>query len=224
MSAMDPGSVTRRPLSFERLPLSIRTQIYGHTGLVRCCSIDAGNETKRWIEVLRFRNLPPGSFEEAQQAQQFLCPYDLKTKFPGCAMLIEECVCLPLPIQLLRVSQKTYYDALQVLYSRNKFMLSPKTLACLAPAAFPLIKSLQVRLTSCSCVKDHWCSRLALWQDMDECDACHRHCKRGSGRPITLESYKGTPLIGQWQELCDIIRSRCNPRLNLTFICDCQNL
>ena len=146
-------SIVNTPSKFLRLPLAVRERIYGYSGLIRDCPIDIGSEVQRWLKILR--KVTPGAelqaIEQAQRKRSFICPYDIKTQDPGLLLeLYTECICSPLPVQLLRVSRQINEEAFDVLYLRNKFKLGPKDLAVLGSAAFSKILSLQVRLTACS--------------------------------------------------------------------------
>lgn len=110
-----------------------------------------------------------------------------------------------------------------MLYSKNKFKLGPEDLNLLSPAAGSKMLSLQVRLTTCSCVTAHHCPGIMTFQDFYECGICHHYCKRGPGSPFTLRSDDHRRLLGQWQNLCNVLRSQCSQRLRLTVICDCED-
>ena len=134
--------------------------------------------------------------------------------------MFPDCICVHLPVQLLRVCRSIGHETRSILYSRNKFKLDRTTLNVLTHRAFAKLHSLQTRLTECSCVTGHNCQGLTPYE-IYECLNCHRACKRGSGEP--LDNDRDAPLLDCWRNFVTKLRSNCSPTLNLTIICDCEN-
>ena len=226
MHVESPSNLPHTVSGFLGLPLYIRQMIYGYTGLVRPCPVDVGNEVQRWTKTMALeRNSEICTIEQAQRKQYFVCPYQRKIKDPGYFLEPHiECVCLPFPVTLLRVSRQIYEETSRVLYSANVFKLGPEDLPLLKPRGYARLSSLQIRLTACSCVTGHSCPGLAAFQDLYDCEACHYYCDRGSGSPFSLSSYNDRRLLDQWQVLCRILGAQCGPNLRLMLVCDCENV
>ena len=226
-------SVGPRP-SFEGLPPMIREQIYAQAGLIRVCPIDIAGEFKRlshWKATMKWWSQPDGNrFIGLRDLLNYNCPYRQKLFFNSIfegEMKIDrgaECICPPLPIQLLQVSSSIGYEAFKILYSRNKFKLELSTLdqLYLNPAMYSRLHSLQISLTRCSCVTNHYCQDLNYFIDGDQFNTCHTACKRGPGAPLAVQTDKA--LLAQWRAWIKILQSNCSVNLRLTLICDCKNL
>ena len=130
-----------------------------------------------------------------------------------------ECMCPPLPLQLLTVCRLVYNEVLETLYSQNKFRVFLDGEVRLSPRAVANMTSLHVRLNTCSCVSDHTCEL-----PRGRCLTCHRKCKRGPDPPLSTNSDLDMEIVHRWGDFCKVLERTLRPEMRLSVICDSVNL
>lgn len=203
------------------LPFSIRRHIYVLSGLVRICPIDLNQEGARKVNA----DQKPSVFGNTQGE----CYYLNKRLFDHSFEWHEDdidCVCPPLPTQLLYVSRAISKECSHVLYSENKFKICRSRyrgflpLHYMAGTALNSITSLSIRLNACSCRPSH------QHTNQRQCDY-HRTCKGGicgQDKPLGRISRNDKSTILDWKSVCARISSNIRPfYLGLSVICDTAN-
>lgn len=213
------------------LPLRIRERIYSLVGLTRSCPISIDDESLRWSRLAHVLDKHHYSNygkhkkrimrDQIRLHQCLGCVFDSKsiikhTRPPGTGCLHDN-----IPTQIFLISRELYKDTIQFLYARNVILLGPALLR-IPVIALGLLTSLQVRLTSCSCIAGHYCPNLKEYTEFDSCKSCHALCKRGNGNPLYRN--RDRDILTRWHKLCVAIRDNCSASLNFTFICDCVDL
>jgi len=142
-----------------------------------------------------------------------------------------ECMCPPLPIQLLRVCRPVHDEVFHIMYSENKFVLLLDGKITVSPKAVRKMVSLCVRLNTCSCVRNHACvnPRAKTWAgdrtaDKNRCPDCHVQCRRGSDSPLSEQSITDMDKIYCWQEICKLLETNLGSHMRLNIIGDCSNI
>jgi hypothetical protein len=217
--AQPPSSISGP--SFLNLPHDIRHRVYVLAGLVRSCPIDLNREGE----------VKPDPDEEMWTLRHLRrgC-HDPHARFLGRSDKWNEddidCVCRPLPIQLLYVSRAISKECSRVFYSENKFKICRSRhggflpLHRMAGSTLDSITSLSIRLNACSCRSGR------KHKDQRRCDY-HQTCKGGAGgrdKPLDTISRNDKAVISDWRSVCARISSNIQPfHLRLFVICDTAN-
>lgn len=215
-----PSSSVSGP-SFLDLPYDIRHRVYVRAGLVRSCPIDLNREGEGKS------NSDDQMF--ALQDSRGRC-YSSNQRFLSRSSKWNEddidCVCQPLPIQLLYVSRAISKECSRVLYSENNFKICRSRYGGFLPLyhmtglTLNTITSLSIRLNACSCRprRQH--------QDQRPFDH-HQTCKggaRGRDKPLASISRNDKSVMRDWKSVCARISSNIQPfHLRLFVICDTTN-
>ena len=217
--------------SFIDLPQSIRFKIYHFCGIVRPCPIDLraeGRQLKRRRELETKRIQQGWTAAHREDELEKSCLYRIRargdTPNDNSVRLASDCICPPLPTQLLYVSRLFHDEIVPLILGLNRFRvyyrndyysfsllwrLSDKALACM--------RALHVRLNFWPCPRghddhpDHPCG-LCRAQESDE-------------PPVSVETDSGEKLLRGWQILCRRLSTRLTPGvLAFSFIADAQDL
>jgi hypothetical protein len=207
--------------SFLDLPYSVRHRVYVLAWLVRSCPIDLNREGER--------KLNPDETLPSSLAIRGKCYY-LNRKFLNLPSKWYEddvdCVCPPLPIQLLYVSRTISKECSHILYRENKFKICRSRhggflpLHYMAGPTLESITSLSIRLNACLCRPKH------KHRDQRQCN-CHQTCKGGTcgrDKPLGTVSRNDKSAILDWNSVCAKISSNIHPSyLRLFVVCDTTN-
>lgn len=88
-----------------------------------------------------------------------------------------------------------------------------------------LLTSLEVQLTSCSCVTGHECPDVQAYESHIRCESCHLGCKRGKGKPFSLNEVDTKAELSLWHTFCTALKNGCTSSFQrLTVICDCVDV
>ena len=210
---------------FLDLPVSIRRRVYILAGLARFCPIDLNLEEARrdkyHQEALSTRSV-------SQQTNLFpeLCHYYERrilgnNLFSGDDCL--NCICPPLPYQLLYVSHSISDEVSPILYSENAFRLSRsnqwglKPLRNLNPKALASLTSLTIRLRSGALVSGHGRYRLPRnYSCSPDCNVYDLHDK-----PLNFNGCPDQIILAGWASLIQKISPHIQAlRLRLNVVCD----
>jgi len=218
--------------TFLALSPQIRLKIYIFADLVRLCPISLHNEGSRKahrqksLRTYEMNYTGPQS-TDMNMARFVYCDYWSKRFLLGfhCRNTAEnECICPPLPIQLLTVCRTIHDEVSEILYSRNKFKLLLEQNFPLAPRAVAKMTSLCIRLNMCSCVPHHFCQHPLKNSIRHRCDICHALCKRGRDSPLTVTPTQGMGIFSKWLEVCKLLQTGLGPEMRLSVICDCADM
>lgn len=164
---------------------------------------------------------------DMNRARSIYCDYRTKKFLTG--FLIgdtaeNECICPPLPIQLLTVCRSIHEEVWDILYSQNTFKLFLQKNFPLTPKAVARMTSLCIRLNMCSCVPDHFCEHPSKNNMRERCYICHAMCKRGTDSPLSFKSPQGMDTFRHWIGICKILQAGLGPEMRLSVICDCADV
>ena len=215
--AQPPSSISGP--SFLDLPYNIRHRVYVLAGLLRSCPIDLNREGEGRAhpdeEMPTLQNSRGRCYNPSERFRSYKWDED-----------DIDCVCRPLPIQLLYVSRAISKEVSRVLYSENNFKICRNRhggflpLHRMAGSTLESITSLSIRLHACSCCTSR------KHQAQRPCDY-HQTCKGGArGRDKTLDriSRNDKSVISDWKSVCARISSNIQPFcLRLFVICDTAN-
>jgi len=218
--------------TFLILPSQIRLKIYIFADLIRLCPISLNNEGSRKAHRQKSlesydRNSVGHERTDMNRARNIYCDYRAKKFLLGFHdgnTAENECICPPLPIQLLRVCRTIHDEVLEILYSQNKFKLLLERNHPLAPKAVARMTSLCIRLNMCSCTPHHFCQHPLENGIRHRCDICHALCKRGKDPPLSITPTQGMGVFSQWLEVCKILQTGLGPEMRLSVICDCADM
>ena len=190
-------------INFLSLPYQVRKQISLLAGVVRFCPVNIATKNMRTLH----RVIDPFEASITETIQQRLnssCPYRLKifkymsTQNTTGINKDAECICPPLPYQLLRVSHQTSLEIFDLLYSQNKFKVDLAIARySLTPLAYSKMTSLQIRLTACSCITGHQCGGSSFAEGVN-CSICHPACWKGSEPPLSLADRESEKRLSCW--------------------------
>jgi len=213
--------------SFLDLPYGIRHRIYILAGLVRFCPIDLNLEGAGRKDYIREILNSYKMVHESLYPQ--LCFY-FGRRFCGKYQEIEEkydCICPPLPYQLLYVSHCIHDEVSSILYSQNSFRISRsnqwglKPLNNFNPRALAALTSITIRLNSISCVVYHDCA-----PPPRDC-GCHSQCNRQGlhDRPIGHTARQDLAVLAEWNRILKRFTTHVQPHhLSLSVVCDVKDL
>ena len=219
-------------LCFTDLPPSVRRRIYIMAGLVRVCPISLNTEGLSKAEYLEecrewCLEVSPPAFDLNAQAS-WRCFYRRKRFMKQTINVSPEgfdCVCIPLPCGLLRVSRAIHDEVSSILYSENKFRICRSdhgglsSLFTLSPAALQFMTSLSIGLNACSCVPDHLCPD--QWSLEKQCPECHDSCRLGRDLPISVKQSDSRLFISEWKQFLRQLAAHLYPaQLRLSVVCD----
>ncbi|KAF2013432.1 hypothetical protein BU24DRAFT_424429 [Aaosphaeria arxii CBS 175.79] len=224
-----PTEGTQR-LCFYDFPATVRSRILQYTGLIRDCPIVL-NSSNNISSEHHGRDSLLHLWRDFTSHEEDWCYYDMKKYSQELVDRPDgyECVCdrnAPIPFALFLVSHSVSREALSMLYSRNKFILTASGpgggLSCfqkLGTDGLSMITSLTIALTSCSCTPGHICN-------LPERDcACHFTCKRGYDDPLLKCSRRAIRLLDDLQTTLSKLAEHGNPsQLRLSVICDCADI
>lgn len=206
-------------ISFLDLPPPVAGE-YILSGLVRFCPISlntAGADQSRYLADLAgswahnwwFR----ADREDANSYSNYRCFYRAKRFRQERVRESPEgfdCICMPVPITLLRISKAVYREVSSILYSENKFRISRSDRRGLSPlfalnsVALQSPRSLSIRLNACPCIPGYQCPRddppingfhIVCYNTLSS--SCHRTCKIGTDSPATISHGTGQALLSE---------------------------
>ena len=198
-------------MSFLSLPQTIRNKIYCLSGLVRPCPIDLFDEQNRVALVKRLKRTDVELWEEPDHYRP-RCSYVSKQKYGLLQHRFGNCVCQPLPLQLLYLSRILHHEVVSVLYGRNKISVTWRKpskldhlhfLETLSLHAWVNIRSLHIDLTATQAFT-HLVPR---YEVLDRRDS------------------SGSELLTRWTAICALIAARITPfQLSLSLHCAVRDL
>jgi hypothetical protein len=216
---------SRNAGSFLDLPYKVRHRIYVLAGLVRQCPIDLNREGEGNAETeekLSCRSPARGRCHYLDLKSHYLHQYPPNLSNRWCEDNID-CVCLPLPVQLLYVSRSISKECSHTLYSENKFKICRSGHGGFLPlyrmpgTTLASITSLSIRINACPCRPRH--------SSKDERTCSYHHsCRGGSDKPLNKISRNDKSAIHDWKSISARIPSNIRPfYLRLFVICDNAN-
>ena len=193
--------------TFLHLPQTIRNKIYCMSGLVRPCPIDLSNESKRVALMKERKNMEVELWEEPDFDEP-RCRYLLpQYSNPVHHKLFGDCLCQPLPTQLLYLSRTLYHETVSVLYGRNRFSVSCRKqvmldhlnpLETLSLHAWANIQYLHLELTA----------TLSISHGVPKYEVLDWHGSTGNA------------ILTRWTAICAFIAARITPfQLRLSVLC-----
>jgi len=225
----------RSSLCFVDLPPVVRRRVYIAAGLVRVCPISFNTEgayahraeyfeeNKYWWlfdEGNRFVNMDQLPAMRCYYRHKYFSKMSINASSHGI-----DCLCIPLPSALLRVSHAIYNEVLPILYSENQFRIcrtyyggfSP--LLMLNPAALHSMTSISIQLNVCSCVPNHQCPDQLGVETC--CPECHGTCRIGKDLPFSVEQSDSLTVISEWKVvIARLALNICPGKLKLSVVCD----
>ncbi|RDL33241.1 uncharacterized protein BP5553_08680 [Venustampulla echinocandica] len=233
-TAQYQDSDQRQPICFTDLPPPVRRSIYILAGLVRFCPISLNTEGVNKAEFLAecmayCLDIP---VRDSNSQANSRCFYRQKRSWNKCVVASPEgfdCMCMPLPIALLRVSKAVHNEVSSILYAENMFRICRSdqgglsSLFALSSAALQSLRSLSIKLNACSCVPNHQCSDddYLINSFLKGCQECHMTCKIGRDFPASVENAAGRELISERNQLLPRLAMYLSPAsLRLSIVCD----
>lgn len=140
-------SIEKTKSSFLSLPQSVRFKVYEYAHLIRSCPINLATEGQRTTKADKIRKKP------------YTCRYHERRRHASETPNPEfiDCLCFPLPHQLLHISKAIHDEVEALLYGLNTFSVSPfpmkspdhlRVLHSLSANAWRSMKSLHISLTA----------------------------------------------------------------------------
>ncbi|CAH0031616.1 unnamed protein product [Clonostachys rhizophaga] len=221
---MDPSSPLSPLLS---LPYGIRKRIFVFAGLVRECPIT--------ITPVSRPTLYFGTQQLSPSLGFFGCAYPYrKQRKPDRVShgYNPECDCPDLPKQLLCVCRSLHKEAVELLYSENKFVVRAHhhvedldILKTLPVYGIRALRYLLVRLNSWPCARGHSLSN----PKYDACIICPHEAPQSrisaSDPELSTGNNLSESIIKCWTEICQRLSGIVIAgTLHLEFICDAQDL
>ena len=195
--------------TFLHLPKTIRTRIYRLCDLVRPCHIDLSSEKKRVALLKERKKLYPERFRP-----QFRYPCTQRYMEPSTTIDLRcwDCVCPPLPLQLLYLSRILYHETVSVLYGQNSIMVTCRksamldhfnTLRTLGLHVWANIQFLHIELSATLCISRY----IPEYTILDRQDST------------------GSEILTHWTAICAFIAARITPfQLRLSVLCAASDL
>ncbi len=230
----DPDHVQQQTISFLDFPPLVRREILILSGLVRFCPISLNTAGADQTEFLAecMESCSDGIAKDANSYANSRCFYRKKRFWNNCVVASPEgfdCICMPVPISLLRISKAIYREVSSILYTENKFRISRSDRRGLSPLfalnsfALQSLRSLSIRLNACSCIPGHRCSKddPLINGFLKTCPECHGTCKIGRDSPATIYQSTGRALLSDWNKLVSLLKMTLSPAsLRLSVVCD----
>jgi len=225
----------RSSICFMDLPPVVRRSVYIAAGLVRVCPISLNTEgayaqRAEYLEENKDWWLfdEGNRFVDMEQLSAMRCYYRHK-RFYKMAINASshgiDCLCIPLPSALLRVSRTIYNEVLPILYSENQFRIyrtyygGLSSLLMLNPATLHFITSISIQLNNCSCIPNHQCPDQLGVETC--CPECHATCRIGRDLPFSLEQSDSLAVISEWKRVtARLALNICPGKLKLSVVCD----
>ena len=202
--------------TFLHLPKTIRIKIYHLSGLVRSCHIDLSSEKER-VALLKKRETRMqfdalGQPDRSQPRCRYWCSQRYTGPNPITHKRCWNCVCPPLPLQLLYLSRILYHETVSVLYGRNRIIVTcPKSgmldhfniLRTLGPHAWANIQFLHLELSALICITN----KIPRYEILDRQDST------------------GNEILTRWTAICAFIAARITPfQLRFSVLCAASDL
>lgn len=234
--------------SFLDLPYNVRRRVYIMAGLVRVCPVNMNTESLdntafvqscfEWMDTFDWDYDGP----QFQAVSLSRCRYQSLLGGNSSLYVSDEgfdCMCLRLPLALLRVCRTIYNEVFKMLYTENRFRICQTQhrglapLLQLSPRAVAHLRTLSIRLNRCCCTRYGSCKLQKRGVANVEilCSSCHSGCRGGDNSPLQLKFEDTTSeysaqqdVLSSWKRAAQHLSKHIQPgKLRLSIVCDCAD-